>query len=254
MFQKRTCSYSFPSRRLAQRGRQGKAEVLGSCRPAWQVQQRTVLWVGTSCSSLLLVQRGMSGEVSSRAQQHCGVHSAITLGTKRTLALLSIGSTEAGQKMPPEHLPFESVAQVSSAHPQEAFSSLSVALLIFWFKKKSNSYVIFNGTSACAWRNLVQTNRSIITWDCSLKKHIWARFLTACNFALLFKRHNVHSQSGQSLGHNCQTNNCLDIQFHYRGNYISPNVKIFLHHWTVQPPVSFSMTEISHIYKINFKK
>ena len=83
------------------------------------------------------------------------------------------------------------------------------ALWVFWYfswRKRVVSYVIFNSTSACAWINGVQTNRSISSWEGSLKKCVCARFLAACNLALLFKWHSAHLQAGQSLGHNCQTN------------------------------------------------
>lgn len=130
--------------------------------------------------------------------------------------------------MPPERSPFKSVPQVPSAHSQEVSASLPSLWLFssFGLRERVISYVIFNGTSACAWINWVQTNRNIFSQDCSLKKHVWARFLAACNSALLFKWHNARSQAGQSLGHNCQTNSGLDVQFHYSGNYISPDMEI----------------------------
>lgn len=56
------------------------------------------------------------------------------------------------------------------------------------FDLRVTSHVVFNGTSACAWINWVQTNMNILSWDCSLKKYAQARFLAACNFTLLFEQ------------------------------------------------------------------
>lgn len=77
---------------------------------------------------------------------------AVALGTKRTPALPSVGSTEAGWEMPPERSPFKSVPHVPSAHPQEVNASLPSLWLFssFGLRKRVISYVIFNGTSACA--------------------------------------------------------------------------------------------------------
>lgn len=143
-----------PENRHGWAGREGQnSKVFGSCGPTRQAAEESCcryVPAALLCSSSQ-EKKGLGGLQAGHSGT--GEHiPAMALGTKRTPALPSGGSTEVGWEMPPERSPFKSVPHVPSAHPQEVSASLPSLWLFssFGSRKRVISYVIFNGTSACA--------------------------------------------------------------------------------------------------------